>query len=401
MATSSDTAIHVENERDSVKRSYSSPLQADTTKKAMVSTPTDNDDSYHDFMASLGEPGTAFPTTTANIQPQQLPPVEHHAYQQWQYHQLRPASHFNPLSGTQLSSYQHGSLGGTGTYIHNQPRSMVPQYFQQPAMTTYYSQDPRNSPFQVSTHTTSTSVVFSTNTPISASAPTYIQSHPPTPVTTDNFPALLASAFQNPQVRESLGSLITDRLEQVTEDLERRIRELEAKNLSLEVTNTQLHTRVERAESAIDELEQYGRRNALRISNNLPEVPGEDTDKIVLELANTHLGVQLEASDISRSHRVGPPSPSKPRQILVKFATYRAREKVFKARSKLKGTSLGYFLNEDLTKKRGHLAFLARMMKRDKKIADTWTYDCRVFIKTNHGTTKTVNSVHELEHFAS
>ena len=37
-------------------------------------------------------------------------------------------------------------------------------------------------------------------------------------------------------------------------------------------------------------------------------------------------------------------------------------------------------------------------MKHEKKILDTWTYDCRVFVKTNDGVIKTVNNVDNLEH---
>ena len=72
-------------------------------------------------------------------------------------------------------------------------------------------------------------------------------------------------------------------------------------------------------------------------------------------MARTHLKVDLQPEDISRSHLVGAPFATRPRPVLVKFSTYRARERVFKARSKLKHSGTGIFLNEDLTKKRGHV----------------------------------------------
>ena len=65
-------------------------------------------------------------------------------------------------------------------------------------------------------------------------------------------------------------------------------------------------------------LKQYGRRNALRIYNpRWPEVRDENTNALILNLAQEVLKVPLNASDISRSHRVGRPSLHTPRPILV------------------------------------------------------------------------------------
>ena len=77
----------------------------------------------------------------------------------------------------------------------------------------------------------------------------------------------------------------------------------------------------------VDELEQYDRRNSLRLSLNTKEEDAENTDEIVMNVAKK-LGVDIECSDISRSHRVGRPG-SKPRPILVKFVSYRMREKLY------------------------------------------------------------------------
>ena len=52
----------------------------------------------------------------------------------------------------------------------------------------------------------------------------------------------------------------------------------------------------------IDSLEQYSRRNCLRISP-VPEVPSESTDDIVKTVAKT-IGVTLPDNAIDRSHRV-------------------------------------------------------------------------------------------------
>lgn len=113
--------------------------------------------------------------------------------------------------------------------------------------------------------------------------------------------------------------------------------------------------------------------------------------------ANDVLGVELQRPDISRSHRVGPKHAGGPRPVLVKFATYRARERVYRARSKLKDSIEKAYINEDLTKKRGALAFHARQQKKSRNLQDTWPYDCRVFAKNNIGMVRVVNNIPELD----
>ena len=52
----------------------------------------------------------------------------------------------------------------------------------------------------------------------------------------------------------------------------------------------------------LDKLEQYGRREMIRI-NGIPEMEGEDTNLIVKELA-ADIGVTIPTADISISHRM-------------------------------------------------------------------------------------------------
>ena len=99
-------------------------------------------------------------------------------------------------------------------------------------------------------------------------------------------------------------------------------------------------------EKAVDQGEQYSRRNCLRITG-VPEEATENTDEIVLKLA-FDLGTDIRLSDIDRSHRFGriDSARARPRDIIVKFAT---RQKLYKVRSSLKdkvtiGSSLMWIL---------------------------------------------------------
>ena len=58
---------------------------------------------------------------------------------------------------------------------------------------------------------------------------------------------------------------------------------------------------------------------------------------------------------------------------------------------KLKGTHI--YVNEDLTKTRGTIAWEARKLKREGKVVDTWTRDGTVFVKVGENNIKPFRSV--------
>ena len=159
----------------------------------------------------------------------------------------------------------------------------------------------------------------------------------------------------------------------------------------------ELKDRILQLENTDDELEQYSRRNSLRIFG-LPEneVGGEDPTVVALKLFNETMelekaGCPVSPAEIDRAHRVGPKTPGSERPMLVKFTQYRPRARVFKAKSKLRtstagpttGTTRRIFVNEDLTKVRVKLLYQARKAKKEKKIKDCWTHDGQVLIKNN------------------
>ena len=81
-------------------------------------------------------------------------------------------------------------------------------------------------------------------------------------------------------------------------------------------------------------------------------------------------------SDIDRVHRVGRRGLY-PRQMIVKFTSYRAKERVVKNRSKLKGKK-GFYVNEDLTSFNLDLLRKARMAGH---VQHTWASDGKIVVK--------------------
>ena len=142
-----------------------------------------------------------------------------------------------------------------------------------------------------------------------------------------------------------------------------------------------LQSKVLELEERADDLEQYTRRNSLRVQG-LSETEGEeDPIEKTLEFANRTLQLNppLLPSDIDRAHRTGRSTPGQPRAFLVKFATYQQRRRVMMNKHRLRNTSI--FINEDLTAARATLMWHARKAKREGKLSDCWSSDGRIFVK--------------------
>ena len=153
-----------------------------------------------------------------------------------------------------------------------------------------------------------------------------------------------------------------------------------------------LNTRVSELEEKCDELEQYSRRNIIRI-RGIPEKTGEETDAVVRELAATKLGVNIDAHDIVRSHRVGRTGDDKatPRDVIASFTSHNTKSAIMRNGRKLKGSRI--FINEDMTRIRGKIAWEARQLRRDGKLIDTWTRDGIIFVKKTENNVKSFTAV--------
>ena len=130
----------------------------------------------------------------------------------------------------------------------------------------------------------------------------------------------------------------------------------------------------------IDELEQYSRRNCL-VLHGIKETDGECTDDIVLKTFSEELDVNVKEEDLDRSHRLGKEKrdDNRPRPIIVKFARYAVRSKVFANKRKLKGKSL--LITESLTVSRMKMFDDARKKYGPRNV---WSYDGRVMCKENN-----------------
>ena len=107
---------------------------------------------------------------------------------------------------------------------------------------------------------------------------------------------------------------VTKTLKGEINKLQKDMEDLKVENADLRKMNDDLETRLSAVEYKNDSLEQYSRRNSLRISG-IPEEPGQITDQREIQLAGG-LGVDINPEDIDRSQRFGKLEQDRPRRGL-------------------------------------------------------------------------------------
>ena len=200
--------------------------------------------------------------------------------------------------------------------------------------------------------------------------------------------------------RAEIVGLVDSIVKGVVTGLQDRITSLENSNKDLQDTNTSLTARVAVLEAQADQAEQYSRRNCLRISG-VPETTEENTDNIVLSIAND-IDSEIQLHHIDRSHRVGNPKKTRatPREIIVKFSTYRARANFYKQRTLMKERGHeGTFINEDITKKRSEYLYEARKLFKSNKLKGAWSSDGTILVKDHGDKVHRIMSLNDLVKF--
>ena len=198
--------------------------------------------------------------------------------------------------------------------------------------------------------------------------------------------ALLASSFE-----ARLTTIVSNVVDGVLNNLSTKVDTLEKENAGLRTKVNAIQSKLDQAVAELEQANQYSRRNCVRVSG-LPESPDELTDDAILNVAK-EVGCAISLSDIDRSHRLGKPklgsqqaSSNKPRDIVVKFISYRARSSFMRSKSKLKDSKFKrVFINEHLTPLRNDLFYQARQLAKMKVIDSAWTFDGTIKIKNAAG----------------
>ena len=132
----------------------------------------------------------------------------------------------------------------------------------------------------------------------------------------------------------------------------------------------------------INDLEQYTRRNSIRIHGMSERGRGryrENTNRIVADFLYNDLGLE---PDIEIAHRVGVKSrdPNKPRTIIVKFVRRSDELDVMLRRKSMKGK--GVSISNDLTIRNVNLI---NEVREHERIEAAWSWDGKVYAKGTNG----------------
>ena len=126
---------------------------------------------------------------------------------------------------------------------------------------------------------------------------------------------------------------LTDSVQLKTDKDDEYEKDRQAKNeliIKLQMQVTEVTDKVSNLSVQVDEIEKYYRQNCFLI-HGVEENRNEDTDTLSINIINEHLGLDIQPSDIDRTHRIGNKNKArkKGRAIIIKFTRYNTRKKSF------------------------------------------------------------------------
>ncbi|XP_070548885.1 uncharacterized protein [Ptychodera flava] len=179
------------------------------------------------------------------------------------------------------------------------------------------------------------------------------------------------------------------------EEMSNRIEIMSRINLQLQEDNRELGQRVQALEKELASLNQYHRRVNLEVSC-VPESDNEDVTAKVLSIFKK-INPSISDSDIDIAHRTkaadqssATSSRARPRPIIVRFTTRKARNSIYDNRRKLKGTTARdfgldstskIFINENLLPATRQLLYKVNISRKEARYQFMWTYNEKIYIK--------------------
>ena len=164
--------------------------------------------------------------------------------------------------------------------------------------------------------------------------------------------------LQNVASKEDISGLRGE-VERTFASLSKKIEVLEGKVYTIEKEKDELTNSLAAAErereklevllkeerEAVRELEQYGRRDNIKIyglreGGRGDSETAEETIEAVKELFKEKLGVTVEKQDIANAHRLGKKEGGRERSVIVRFVRRTVKEQVITKRRALKGTKV-------------------------------------------------------------
>ena len=181
-------------------------------------------------------------------------------------------------------------------------------------------------------------------------------------------------------VNKAIEKFKTDIMQPMLKHKDDEITELKNKLEQKNQKISDLETKVVKLEKSHKDLEQYGRRQSIRLNNvQLPDIA--DCEQVVLNVLNKAMPIhgKINADETERFHPIGKPNRKGNRQVIVKFLSYKTKARVYDARFNLRNV----YMTEDLTKSNQAIASLLLKSKKAKKVLKFWSRDAKFFAKAH------------------
>lgn len=176
---------------------------------------------------------------------------------------------------------------------------------------------------------------------------------------------------------EKLKNQVSD-LEESRERIENQNSRLKNKCHDLEEKFSELKDHIYLQSLTINELEQYTRKNSIRIYG-MPDTSEKEssleTRQKVMDMLNNKLGMKVTERDFDMVHRLGRFSKDADRPVICKFMSRYHKQEAVAARKNLKGSAL--IIREDLTYKNAKLLELA---SRHEDVKNAWSDDGKIIV---------------------
>lgn len=208
------------------------------------------------------------------------------------------------------------------------------------------------------------------------------------------FIELFTKAIRTHEVKEilkdSATTAIKETLEETIERLEEQVKTNEEKIESLESRCTKLEEELKTKNNYIEQ--ELKRKNI--IIEGLPE-DGSNPKAQTLDLLK-NLDVEINPVEIDEILKITQVTDENTntttRKILLKTTNSGTKDKIYKARTKLKDSKkfpTKIYINEDLTNEKANLFFKTRELVKKKKIKSAWTYKGQIYAKQDEQSTPT------------
>ena len=176
-----------------------------------------------------------------------------------------------------------------------------------------------------------------------------------------------------PVIANIVKAAVASSTEQILKKMDETSKEMKSETMR---TVDQVKKEVQAQKFELDRLEQYGRRDNVKIFG-IPFQEDENTNQVIMDLA-ADIGVDISPSDISVSHRLPSSRNDRPKPILVKFVRRDTKTSFMKKKKELRQNEnrKDVYVEEDLTPLRFKML---KELKRDSdNIKRVWALDGKI-----------------------